>query len=209
MRDCREVNLTAPRRVVLDVAGDPRVEPRPRIRTLLPAADRLRKILGEAKEAVATEDDGTSSEKKIEAETWRIFRQGLVKETSSQAYPDDDAAEAWKTLVRRAWIAKREPIFEGPVHFVLALFLYRPASSIRKTMPNPRNWDERKVHPGGDWDNFAKSTSDALTGLAYNDDSSITIGVVYKIRCDGIEKPGARVIIREAGDVEEISARLR
>lgn len=83
----------------------------------------------------------------------------------------------------------RSPL-TGPLRVDFMFVMPRPNSKIWKTKPMPR-----EPHTGkGDWDNLAKSTCDALNGLAWRDDAQIYSATVEKWVAAGDELP--RVEIR-------------
>ena len=89
---------------------------------------------------------------------------------------------------------KGEPL-EGPVRIDILLFMYIPkkVSKKRRAMK-----EQREILPikQPDWDNMAKSITDALNKLAYQDDNQIVEAHVYKYYSTD---PRAEITIQEVG----------
>jgi Holliday junction resolvase RusA-like endonuclease len=87
---------------------------------------------------------------------------------------------AQEERVRQAWAAAGSPDIPGLVQIVLAFSFVRPASHFKKT--GDLNTIGLAAVPGGhrDWDNLAKLVTDALNGLAFEDDRLICRAVVMK-----------------------------
>lgn len=88
--------------------------------------------------------------------------------------PADSPVNAFKAAVRMAW-PKDTPATDGPVHIVAAFLFPRPKSKTKKSR-NFREWKAGKP----DIDNLFKSLADALTGLAWKDDSQVAMATLTK-----------------------------
>lgn len=78
----------------------------------------------------------------------------------------------------------------GPVHLWLTFVFPRPKSLTKKRGPNPRAWKPSKP----DIDNVYKSLADALTGIAWVDDSQVVWLNVQKLVASDSEQ--SRVEVR-------------
>ena len=89
--------------------------------------------------------------------------------------------------------AYKDKPLEGPVRIDILLFMYIPkkVSKKRRAMK-----EAREILPikQPDWDNMAKSITDALNKLAYQDDNQIVEAHVYKYYSTN---PRAEIIIQE------------
>lgn len=86
--------------------------------------------------------------------------------------PGSSPVHAFKAAVRLAW--PDAAIAAGPVKVWMAFTFPRPKSKTRKT--NVAEFHTTKP----DVDNLFKSVADALTGLAWRDDSQIAVAEVEK-----------------------------
>lgn len=104
---------------------------------------------------------------------------------------------AFKASVRLAYAeaSKGEPPAIGSVSMCLRFLLPRPQSMRWKKRPMPRAWAPKKP----DVDNLLKSVCDALSGLAFLDDSQICLCIVEKLICSGDEQPHVRVTLESTG----------
>jgi len=83
--------------------------------------------------------------------------------------PAKDPVNTWKAYVREAAKAKRVEVLRGPVIVEISFYLPRPAALMRKKDP-----DGLIPHAGAkDLDNLYKAVTDALIGIAYQDDKQI------------------------------------
>ena len=71
-----------------------------------------------------------------------------------------------------------EPM-EGPLAIEVDVYMYIPKSDSKK-MRARKKFNELRPTKRPDWDNMAKSITDALNGLAYKDDSQIVEATVRK-----------------------------
>ena len=89
--------------------------------------------------------------------------------------------------------AYKGQLLEGPVRIDILLFMYIPkkVSKKRRAMK-----EAREILPikQPDWDNMAKSITDALNKLAYEDDNQIVEAHVYKYYSTD---PRAEITIQE------------
>lgn len=109
-------------------------------------------------------------------------------------YNPDNGVEKMKEDIRteaKKIFGTEDPPFTGPV-ILHALFLFpRPKSKIWKRKPMPR--EPHISRP--DRDNLDKAVLDALTGIAYKDDSQVYSGVLTKVIAAGDEEPGILISI--------------
>lgn len=98
------------------------------------------------------------------------------------------SAEGWRLRVLMAARAAVAAPITGPIRVVMVFYLQRP-----KTRP-------QRVYPVSkpDLDNLAKSTADALNGLAWLDDSAIVEWSLGKRYVGEGQRPGAIIRIEEA-----------
>ena len=102
------------------------------------------------------------------------------------------ALKEWRGAIAaaaRVWIALngRPAPADGPVVFNATFYLPRPASAPRRVT---------KPHKGLDLDKLSRAAFDALTGLAYTDDSRVTTMVVRKRFAIGLP-PGVEIFLKE------------
>lgn len=123
----------------------------------------------------------------------------------TQIYTPDPQGQlsAWKRAV--AYQVKAERPEKFPKGTALAIFikffLPRPKTHFREGM------NAGKLRAGAppfpvamsrdDWDNLAKSTTDAMTGICWEDDSQIVDARILKVYSDTPRQSGAVIIIRE------------
>lgn len=88
------------------------------------------------------------------------------------------------------------PVQEGPIAVTLLLFFPRPKRLIWKKRPMPR----APMYSRPDAENCAKSTLDALTKLAWNDDAQVSYLAIEKAYCAGDESPRVEVKIQTMQD---------
>lgn len=80
---------------------------------------------------------------------------------------------------------------EGPVSISIVAVFPRPKSRIWKTRPMPAEPHTSKP----DLDNIEKAVMDALTGIAYRDDSQVSRKISEKRMAAGDESPRTEVIV--------------
>ena len=85
------------------------------------------------------------------------------------------------------------PPLEGPISLVCVFVMPRVSAQIWKTKPMPRLLHAKKP----DADNLLKGVKDALTGLAWVDDSQVAEVLVRKVIAAGDEQPHVTVQIRK------------
>jgi Holliday junction resolvase RusA-like endonuclease len=79
--------------------------------------------------------------------------------------------------IREAWVAEH-PILDGPLMLTIWVYLSRPKShsGARGLLKSAPIWPNKRP----DWDNYAKTASDALNGAAYHDDGQVVWAAVAK-----------------------------
>lgn len=109
--------------------------------------------------------------------------------------PKESRVHAYKATVRMAWQAATNAApLDGPLHVTITAIFERTSRLIWKRKPMPR-----EVHTGPkDCDNIAKSTQDALNGIAWKDDKQIVRLVVEKWVAAGDEQPRVILEVTEA-----------
>lgn len=111
-----------------------------------------------------------------------------------------DKTVNYETLVRQLYI---ENYFgkklEGPIKAVVTAYMYIPKSESKK---RKRKMLKNEILPckKPDWDNIGKIITDALNGLAYEDDKQIVDARVVKLYGD---RPRVEVELEEIEEVEE------
>jgi Holliday junction resolvase RusA-like endonuclease len=79
--------------------------------------------------------------------------------------------------------------FDGPICIEITVTVPKPASAPKRRT----TWPVTRY--SGDWDHHARAVSDALTGIAYGDDSQIVEGTCRKVYpgegIDALDRPGA------------------
>lgn len=101
----------------------------------------------------------------------RFARMGNFVKT----YDPKEATSYKATIIQIAQAAGVKPM-TGPIMLTVAAYMPRPQRLCRKSDSNLAVPSECKP----DWDNIGKIVSDALNGVAYADDSQITMGTVCK-----------------------------
>lgn len=103
----------------------------------------------------------------------------------------------WRDAIRAAAQAVIAAPLEGPVSLEATITVPKPVSApkTRTTWPVTRT--------SGDWDHHGRAISDALTGVAYLDDSQVVEGLVAKVYpgegIDALDQPGAVIRITPLG----------
>ena len=115
----------------------------------------------------------------------------------------------WRALVAHAAIAAKVPLFRGPVSMSVVFLFQRPANHYRRDgtlkplNPSLSSATSREapayhcVTP--DRDKILRSTQDALSRLAYEDDARVVDGPCGKRWCVGAERPGALITVIPLG----------
>lgn len=118
----------------------------------------------------------------------------------------------WRALVAHAAIAAKVPLFQGPVRMSVVFLFQRPANHYRRDgtlkplNPSLASATSREapayhcVTP--DRDKVLRSTQDALSRLAYEDDARVVEGDCKKRWCVGDERPGALITVIPLGGDE-------
>lgn len=117
-------------------------------------------------------------------------RHTIIAGHVSNYTPKDSPVNAYKAMCRIEAVKHFTAPLAGPVQLWLTFVMPRPASMTTKKGPNARSWCVGK----NDLDNLYKSTTDALQGICYHNDSQIAWACVQKIVAAAYEKP--RVIVR-------------
>ena len=113
--------------------------------------------------------------------------------------PTKAPVNAFKAAAQTAFAAAHDAApFDGPVWMEVLLLFPRPQSMMWKKRKMPRTWHAKKP----DLDNVVKSLKDALSGLAWRDDSQVCMLVVKKQVAAGHEQPSVDVWI---GSVPTVS----
>jgi len=104
----------------------------------------------------------------------------------------------WRLLVAHAAVAAGAPLMRGPVRLSLVFIFTRPAGHFRKNGTlKPSAPAYHAVKPDGS--KLLRSTEDALTGLAFEDDARI-VGCTWDKRyAVGDERPGALITVIPLG----------
>lgn len=118
---------------------------------------------------------------------------------ASNYTPVDDPVNLFKAAVQSAFSnATKQPPVDGPVRLEATFVMPRPQNITWKTRPNPRCHHAKRP----DLDNLLKSLKDALSGLAWRDDSQVCEVAALKVVASGEEQPHAEVAIMEAASME-------
>lgn len=100
----------------------------------------------------------------------------------------------YENKVKASYIDAEGIKFEGAVEMVVNIYTEIP-KSVSKKKRAEMLLNERPITKTGDIDNLFKAISDALNGLAYDDDSQIVDGYIHKYYS---EQAKAEITIREA-----------
>lgn len=95
------------------------------------------------------------------------------------------SAEGWRLRVLMAARAALPAPLEGPLSVRLTFYMLRPSTARKRMYP--------EVKP--DWDNLAKSTTDALNGIAWPDDCAVIDCMVQKRYAKPTDRVGALISI--------------
>lgn len=105
------------------------------------------------------------------------------------------ATRDYESRVKECYLAEYPPLmFSGAVEIVLNVYLQIPKSTPKKKRDQMLLGYIRPIARNGDVDNYLKSISDGLNGVAYFDDCQIVQAIVNKWYS---EEPKAEVVIRE------------
>jgi Holliday junction resolvase RusA-like endonuclease len=115
----------------------------------------------------------------------------------------------WRELVAFEAIAAKVPLMRGPVRMSAVFLFQRPANHFRRDGTlKPLNASLASATSGEaplfhcvkpDLDKLERSTKDALSRLAYEDDARIVGGNGDKRWCVGDERPGALITVIPLG----------
>lgn len=100
----------------------------------------------------------------------------------------------YEDKVKASYIDAEGIKFEGAVEMVVNIYVEIP-KNVSKKKRAEMLLNERPITKTGDIDNLFKAISDALNGLAYDDDSQIVDGYIHKYYS---EQAKAEITIREA-----------
>lgn len=115
--------------------------------------------------------------------------------TFTQNYtPTKHPVNSFKASVQEAASNVITEPLSGPVVLRAHFILPRPKSKTKKTLPNPRYASESKP----DLDNLEKALMDALTGIAWRDDSQVYHKTTMKHVAAGDELPHVLVMIGDS-----------
>ena len=113
--------------------------------------------------------------------------------------PTSHPVNAFKAAAQRAFAAAYAgPPLDGPLRLEVTFVLPRPQNITSKTKPNPRVHHTKRP----DCDNLLKSLKDALSKLAWHDDSQVSAVQAVKYVAGGTEQPHVEVIIQELDGTE-------
>jgi Holliday junction resolvase RusA-like endonuclease len=128
----------------------------------------------------------------------RYLGRGVMIESCRNVKP-------WRAMVAHAAIAARVPLLRGPVRMSAVFLFQRPANHYRsdgtlKPLSEALSSATSKEAPlyhcvKPDWSKLWRSTEDAMSGLAYEDDARIVGGGCDKRWCVGDERPGALITL--------------
>jgi crossover junction endodeoxyribonuclease RusA len=118
----------------------------------------------------------------------------------------------WRALVAHAAIAAKVPLMRGPMCMSAVFLFRRPAGHYKNGILKPLNAalssatskeapQYHSVKP--DSSKLQRSTEDALSKLAYEDDARICDCVIKKRWCVGDERPGALITLIPLGNQKQ------
>lgn len=106
------------------------------------------------------------------------------------------SVKPWRILVAQSAVAARVPMLRGPVRLSVVFLFNRPAGHYRKDGTlKPSAPTYHAVRPDGS--KLQRSTEDALSKLAYEDDARIVGGTWEKRYTVGNEQPGALITVTQ------------
>lgn len=116
------------------------------------------------------------------------------RQFASNYTPVRDPVNVFKATVKMAaQDVLDSPPLAGPLRVDMIFVFPRQKAKVWKSKPMPRY-----PHTGKpDRDNLAKSTQDALNGLAWVDDAQICAGEIQKWHAAGDEQPHVEITIQE------------
>lgn len=107
--------------------------------------------------------------------------------------PEKHPVTAFKATVRLCASQVCDSVWDAPIRLQVVFVMPRPKSKVWKTRPMPRYRHGKKP----DLDNLEKSVMDALTGIAWRDDSQVVCKHSEKWVAAGDEQPHCKITIRE------------
>ena len=122
----------------------------------------------------------------------------LTTRTGRHYLPARHPVHGFKLAVQAAARAAGVKAIVGAVDVAILAVFARPQSHIGRGGALRASAQAYPGHGSGDWDNLAKSVCDALTGIAWADDTQIVSGAATKRYADPGEQPHTLVTIREA-----------
>lgn len=118
-------------------------------------------------------------------------RVGTIAGRARLYLPSKHPVYSFKNAIRIAWGKKTKT--HGPLRVVVNAWFRRPKSKTWKTKPMPAFFHTTKP----DADNVLKSVLDALNGVAWVDDASVSCATIRKYVCSGYCVPRVEVCIEE------------
>ena len=108
--------------------------------------------------------------------------------------PSKHPVQQWKATVAIAWsdACDHEPL-NGPVRLEVLFVAPRPQRLLTRAWRHVLVWHEKKP----DLDNLLKALKDALTGLAWRDDSQVCQCYCEKRYANHDEQPHATITVKE------------
>jgi len=99
----------------------------------------------------------------------------------------------WRAAIADAARQTVDIPLDGPVIVEITVTVPKPASAPKRRT----SWPVTRF--SGDWDHHARAVCDALTGIAYRDDSQVVEGTCRKVYpgegIDALDRPGAVIRI--------------
>ena len=124
----------------------------------------------------------------------RVVTDKMGRNFSTNYTPAKDPSNVYKAAIRIAFADSTDaPPIQGPVELRLCLIFPRRKTKIWKKREMPRLRHTRKP----DADNITKAVQDALTSLAWIDDSQVCELHCEKWEASGDEQPRTIIQIRE------------
>lgn len=112
----------------------------------------------------------------------------------TRMYTPNAKVRPFKEIIRIMFSeAYKGPPAGGPVIVHITAIFPRPKNKVWKSKPMPRV--PHTAHSRNDVDNICKSCLDALTNLAWRDDSQVYYVTVMKFIAAGDEQPHTRIVI--------------
>lgn len=129
-------------------------------------------------------------------------RPRFVRQTG-RAYTPPETERA-QQRIQQEWILAGRPYLQGPLYMEIEAVLHRPQTHWKKNgslgIQGQRNpWPIRKP----DLDNALKLCADAISGLAFRDDSQIVEARIWKRWAQSDELAQTRIRVWPLGDTEQ------